>query len=216
MAKYFCRILIVFLSIFSFSLYAQELPKLVVKYNPTSRFDIMTPSFQMAVEYNVLSKINLQHELGYITKHAAIVGFDEGTNNGFDLNGLRFRTEVRWYMTTGLVKRVFYIAPDFLFKYYIDSSEKTYSRYDGLFMQHIDSELHKYLFGLHAKIGFQFYPGKSRFLIDIYVGSGLRSLRTVEKSAIPEDAVLSWGPTSAFDDMPVSAVGGFKIGYVLK
>jgi hypothetical protein len=190
------------------------LPKIAIKYNPTSRLDIATAAFQFAVEYNVSKKINLQHEIGYISKYAMLFQAYNPTENDFITGGVRFRSELRWYpFSAKNLRRVLYFAPDIMFKYYYDDSEKIYIRFDGAYKQQLHTRSEYYNYAAHFKTGFQFYPGKGRFLIDTYIGTGFQTI-VVDDKDVPSDAVLEWSPTFFFDDLPFSAVAGIKIGYV--
>lgn len=149
---------------------------LIVKLNVTSLLDY-TPSFQMALQYNVFDNFHLQHEFGYITHYMSPFW-----NKKDNLRGPRFKTTLKYYVPTVSRNTPLYFGLDFLYKNIYYNTEKTYSRYEGSYFEKIVRERNKRAFAGSIICGFE--PGLSNenLLIDIYFGIGFRHLTITDEA----------------------------------
>jgi hypothetical protein len=135
--------------------------------------------------------------------------------------GYRLRTEGRLYLPTK--KKISYLALDLLYlkaeykdlegSYYIPGDKTTY----GSYTRNVEKEV----LGMHTKFGLQ--PRIERFILDFYLGPGLRYVKINHKNVqLPEGARIddhdwNWGNNlqTEGDDVKLSLSAGFKVGYIL-
>jgi hypothetical protein len=106
--KKFLIILIVLFAINISKSQDAEMPNYFIKYAPLSQLDLITPSFQFALEQRFSSRISIHYDFGVITP-----------KNLFDFNeqGYRTRIEYRIYRRGFLPeRRNFFYGPNFIGK----------------------------------------------------------------------------------------------------
>lgn len=158
----------------------------ILKFSHLSLIDPI-PSWQVALEYQLTGNkaISLQHEAGYI------INIIRGNTNRRNLQGLRLRNEIRFYLQPrGKTGSGAYFAPEFLFIHYshLETATICHGFDDDFFRcnyrEKVDYKVQKQVYAFHPKIGFQSIY--KRLTVDLYAGVGYRQVR-VEETGKPQD-----------------------------
>jgi hypothetical protein len=212
-----------------------EKPSPIIKFAPLSILD-KTATYQFGVEYFLTNRKSLQGEIGY---GSSSIDFLTAANPKKDERTIRFRGEYRIYTSAipALFKRELnkdYMAFEFLYKNhsYLNNQEfgrdcngslgcNYYEKFE--FTQQTQS------FAGHFKYGSQLFS-KSGFVIDAYVGVGLR-ITDVQTIGLPDNlggvsnsssSFLSYNynsqyfPTQKGLYRSISLAAGLKIGLSTK
>jgi hypothetical protein len=189
-------------------------PRYIIKFAPLSLFDYTHNSIQAAFEYRLNKFFTIQHEAGIILP---LTTYEEKNT------GLRLRSEFRFFPVVR--KKLCYFALDFL---YIHAH---YKNLQGLYTLPDEPSEHDYqyyaeksVYASHLKFGIQ--PKIKKFVLDLYLGPGLRSvavnhrernLPSEGKQVRPEvPDVFGTGIKEEGTFGYLSLAAGFKIGYILK
>lgn len=190
-------------------------PGLAFKMCPLSFVDPLNPSYQFAIEYKVKKNLNLQHELGYITRYASPFFQSIG-----DISGIRFRSELRHYFRQTKFNDFYYWCPEILVKVFSQDLTREYSRYDGAYFEVLTTQQNITAIAFHLKFGSQLRLFKgTKTIIDVYGGLGLRYIKR-RVNDLPEDANIvdfMWGGgVKNGEYFYPSATLGLKLGYQFK
>jgi hypothetical protein len=163
----------------------------IIKFAPLSILD-KTATYQFALEYFLTDRKSLQGEIGY---GASSIDFLTASNPKKDERTIRFRGEYRIYSSAipALFKRELnkdYIAFEFLYKNHSYLNNQEFSRScngsQGCdYYEKIEFNQLTQSFAGHFKYGSQLFS-KSGFVLDAYVGVGLR-ITDVQTIGLPDN-----------------------------
>ncbi len=191
-------------------------PAWIIKFAPLSLTDI-DPTVQGAVEYLFCPNVSVQQEIGFL-KIANWISIDEK----YPRSIFRSRTEVRLYISKRRKAPMgSYLALEGFYKYINQPREGEINR--GSYFEIKNYRYVKSVSGAHFKFGAQATIGGSdQWLLDGYIGFGLRSIRL---RATSEDGLIENIPESPLDILSIednrghyaipSMCFGLKFGYVI-
>lgn len=215
--------LFVLVTLYSHTIYAQDLPtdpwdrlpKLSLKSGLISLIADPNPNIHLSAESKLSKKITMQHELAYMNSQLnPFLEYDIDPMSGF-----RIKSEMRLYFKASPKGKTFtYFGPELFYKYQNYNRIDWLGRNDFTYSQQFEYSRIKQLFGFNVKFGWMSRL-TDRFLIDYGFGIGVRYLTI--NSDLPEDVDtnVSDGFISRRNDGQYLTPGfnlHFKIGYVLK
>ncbi|MDD3877864.1 MAG: hypothetical protein PHT69_14680 [Bacteroidales bacterium] len=181
------------------------------KLNVTSLIDY-TPSIQFAVQYNILNRLCLQHEAGYIT-HYLSPFWDKKSN----LNGFRIKNQIKYYWTKSDNEIQFFSSIDFNYKKIVYMKSEWFQMYDMSYFQECTYQRTKEVFVPALLSGVDIPLTDNGWIVELYAGLGYRNL--IISDNLPEDAIIARGSifrrTQGVYHLPNFSFG-VRLGYKLK
>lgn len=150
-------------------------PKIIVKYSLLSLAEPES-TIQLGVEYFYKPKMAFQQQLGYTFYHPS----------GYNIWGIRSRSEVRFYYTKG-DRAKGYVAPEVLYKFVQQYGTRRFWREEGAYQQTIDLQANRNVIGFMPKIGWTNNVFEKKFAIDFAFGIGVKAV--YYNSNVPNDVV---------------------------
>ena len=151
-----------------------------LKINISSIFDPIS-SYQISYEHYWKKNFNLEHEIGYVTNFSPTLATDPYI---LKLNGLRTRHELKYFFQNSKQTRYgVYTSFEILLSKYNITREYLFL-VDSAYYQYRGLSRNRFIATYHQKIGYQIQPEKTPFLIDVFVGFGLKY---VNQSSEPYD-----------------------------
>lgn len=163
--------------------------KLMLKWNLSALVDY-TPSIQFGIQYHLVDKLHLQHELGYISHY-----FSPYWDSESELRGIRFKNTIKYYLPTFSKNVPIYFGFDFLYKRITYNQLREYSMYQNSYFQMMYIERTKTVFAGTILLGFEPFIIEDKLFLDFYGGLGYRNL-FIDDSTPPANAVEVFGRDS--------------------
>ncbi len=193
-------------------------PKFILKGNLLSILDPFSPTIGGGVEYRVLNRTYLEHEVGFV--YASPTKIAEG------LTGARLRTAFRYYSRNDIGKSGF-VGAQATYQILTGELDRFISRDSAKYQQFLRYGNDFRTLDLNLIFGQTFYFGRSeRFYIDTYFGLGV-SWTTYKYKNLPSDAEIpslpAWfanpvtlKPTDVYTQSRSSFFWSIKLAYILK
>ena len=188
-----------------------------IKFSPFTLLEI-EPAVQLGYEYNVSSKIRIQHEIGYLSlfnPSYAIFQWKSNFNNLVS-SGFRLRTTFKFPLkldNMNVRNKFKYIGIDVMFKYLKVTEKDINIRRMNAYWELMDISSIKYVGAVHFIYGMNNYISKANNIItDSYFGIGVRYKYLTDNT--PDD--ISYENRPWWDNMSglmISAMLGMKIGF---
>lgn len=185
---------------------------IVLKWNISALADY-TPSLQFGIQYHLVDKFHLQHEIGYISHYFSPYWSPES-----ELGGLRIKNTIKYYLPTFTRKVPIYFGFDLLYKRikYLDSRQ--YSMYNDSYFQMIDIERTKTVYAGTIILGFEPFIIEDKLFLDFYAGLGYRHL-IIEDSTPPDNGIETsrnnmFRRNEGIFNMPNIALG-LRLGFMI-
>jgi hypothetical protein len=185
--------------------------RLLIKYSPLALEELETVVLQGGIEYFLNDSLSWQGEIGL---NSGVFGANAGKDQNSDFSFIRFRSEVKWYLSRSYVAaEVFVLAKDF--------NRQNDFFFDGATnISYKTANIRYFSTGAMAKIGSQKFISK-RILFDKYIGLGFRvnhnDVKVSEGGTIGGD-----GPSPILEDkyrslgwaLAPTLTIGFKFGFL--
>lgn len=217
MKKISIIILASFLSLASFAqeenIQVEKKSLMNVKVNMLALFDA-TSAYQASFEYGIGGNLSLQHEFGYITNYTPFY-----YGSGKELNGLRFRNELRYYfLKKDNIRNSTYTAAEILWMNASLTEEAEFAMDNWTYFETKEYTRKKNVFAFHQKFGYQVQIPNSNAVLDVYVGAGMRSINRITEYPAEGDLSSSNNGMDFFDgisgsDNSFRIIPSFVIGY---
>jgi len=167
-------------------------PKVILKTIPTTLLD-PDNTLTLGVEIPIKKRWSLSQELGWGNGALNVWGEDTMYTNK---NNFRFRTQGRFYFDDPFTERgSWYIAAEYYRKEVFITEYRALGRgcnsqtWSCAYFEEGYLKTRRRVSAGHLKIGYQVLVPK-RFVIDVYLGGGLRRLLVTNDAA--EDAINAW------------------------
>jgi hypothetical protein len=155
-----------------------------IKLNVLALIDY-TPSVQVAYQYDISQSWGVQYEAGLIT-HFLSPFF----NHDSQMNGLRFKSQIKYFIYKNNPHTRAYVGLDFMYKYHQFFQERWFGFYDFSYMQNVRFKREKEVYSAGIIWGVEPQFKTTPFLFDIYCGIGFRYLNIYE-TGLPKDADMN-------------------------
>ncbi len=219
---------------------ASRKPVVVMKLAPLTLFELQN-TFELGAEVRLHDRMSIQGQAGYAPDWLIWKSSDQSGNQYTNRENWRGRLETRWYVNRrnragqlskgGYFPLGGYIAVDALYKQLNAQNTLTIGHectFGCAYYEKTVEPITRYIGGLGVKFGAQTVIGRSRsagipsWLLDIYLGFGVRRGWTEQRALEPDErrfsnrgGFLSIDPFQAANQLTPNLLMGIKIGYAL-